>query len=107
MTQPQPDRRAGVPPEALVVSCQHCSENLLDYVEGVLPAGERAHFDAHLAHCPDCRTYLGNYKQAAALVAGLAQHQTSDSASPRGDALGSPTAVPSLIESILRARHRC
>jgi anti-sigma factor RsiW len=33
-------------------------ELVTDYLEGALPARERARFERHIAGCPDCTTYL-------------------------------------------------
>ena len=40
------------------LTCQELVELVTDYLEGALPAGERARFDRHIAGCPHCTTYL-------------------------------------------------
>jgi anti-sigma factor RsiW len=40
------------------LSCQELVELVTDYLEGVLPEVERARFDAHLATCDGCKTYV-------------------------------------------------
>ena len=40
------------------LSCQELVELVTDYLEGVLPEVERERFDAHLATCDGCRTYV-------------------------------------------------
>jgi anti-sigma factor RsiW len=45
------------------VACQELVELITDYLEGTLPPDERARFDAHLAECPGCRTYLAQIWQ--------------------------------------------
>jgi anti-sigma factor RsiW len=38
--------------------CKELVEVITDYLEGTLPAIERARFDAHLTGCGPCRRYL-------------------------------------------------
>jgi anti-sigma factor RsiW len=40
------------------LTCQELVELVTDYLEGALPAGDRARFDRHIAGCPHCTTYL-------------------------------------------------
>ena len=40
------------------LSCQELVELVTDYLEGALPAGLHERFDAHIAHCTGCQTYL-------------------------------------------------
>ena len=40
------------------MSCQELTEVITEYLEGTLPAGERARFEHHLGLCPGCQTYL-------------------------------------------------
>lgn len=40
------------------VACQELVEIVTDYLEGTLPAYDRARFDAHLMTCPGCREYV-------------------------------------------------
>ncbi len=86
-----PDRAAGAP-----MTCEDCVEFLLDYVDGVLSAAERARFEAHLGICRDCVVYLENYKKAAALVAGTGERPTASSGADVPEAM---------IRAILRARE--
>ncbi len=53
------------------LSCQELVELVTDYLEGALPAGERARFDAHLATCPPCRVYLEQMGQTIAALGHL------------------------------------
>ena len=43
-------------PDPLV--CQEFVELVTDYLEGTLPARDRARFEAHLAACDGCETYF-------------------------------------------------
>lgn len=53
---------------------------LMDYLEGVLAAGQRGAIDAHLATCPRCVAFIKSYREtprifrdatAAGMPAGL------------------------------------
>jgi anti-sigma factor RsiW len=45
------------------LTCRELIEFLGQYVDAELPADERARFDAHLARCPDCASYLESYRE--------------------------------------------
>jgi anti-sigma factor RsiW len=57
--------------EDLELSCKELVELVTAYVEGALPAGERARFDAHLTECPDCVEYVAQFRRTIAAI-GLA-----------------------------------
>jgi anti-sigma factor RsiW len=40
------------------LACREITDLLTDYLEGELPAPARERFDAHLAECPFCTTYV-------------------------------------------------
>jgi anti-sigma factor RsiW len=40
------------------LSCQELVELVTDYLEGALPDELQQRFDAHIAHCSGCQTYL-------------------------------------------------
>ena len=44
------------------MTCRECAEFLADYLNGELPAGVRATFERHLTRCPNCETYLEQYR---------------------------------------------
>ena len=50
--------------------CRKAVELVTDYLEGALSAAERARFEAHIADCPHCRTYL---EQIRATIAATGQ----------------------------------
>jgi anti-sigma factor RsiW len=54
------------------LSCQELVELVTDYLEGALPAEERARFDAHLAECPGCDRYLEQMRATIALTGATA-----------------------------------
>ena len=69
---------------------------MTDYVEGELAPDVLRRFDAHLAICPDCVTYLDGFRRGVALQAGA-----FDPAEPV------PGDVPEdLVRAILDARPR-
>jgi anti-sigma factor RsiW len=43
--------------------CREFVELVTDYLEGALPDGERARFDAHLAECDGCTAYLEDMRR--------------------------------------------
>ena len=40
------------------MDCNELVELVTEYLEGTLPALDRARFDAHIAECPYCEVYL-------------------------------------------------
>lgn len=47
-------------------TCQDVVELVTDYLEGALDAGATARFEAHLAGCPGCATYLDQIRETVA-----------------------------------------
>jgi anti-sigma factor RsiW len=50
--------------------CRQAIELLTDYLEGALPARQRARLEAHLQTCDGCRAYL---EQIRATISALGQ----------------------------------
>jgi anti-sigma factor RsiW len=48
-------------------------ELVTEYLEGTLPATDRARFDAHLGDCPYCRTYLEQIRRTIRLIGSLSE----------------------------------
>ena len=44
-------------------ACREIVEVITDYLEGRLPADERARFEQHLSICRGCRAYLAQMQQ--------------------------------------------
>jgi anti-sigma factor RsiW len=44
------------------MNCARGVDLMMDYLEGVLPAGLRASIDAHLAVCPRCVAFAQSYQ---------------------------------------------
>lgn len=51
--------------------CQELVELVTAYVDGVLPAHDRARFEAHLQECPYCVTYLEQMRRTMRLLGQL------------------------------------
>ena len=64
VTNRRPGRLRGVED----LPCQELVELVTDYLEGALPPGERARFDAHVAECPGCTEYLEQMRATLALT---------------------------------------
>jgi len=52
------------------MTCRELTDFILDYRSGTLSREVRAQFDAHLAQCSDCVTYLQSYQDTIALARG-------------------------------------
>jgi len=48
---------------ARTLTCKELTEVLTDYFEGVMPVEDRARFEAHLAICEGCVTYVDHMRQ--------------------------------------------
>jgi len=68
------------------LTCQELVELVTAYIEGALPLDEHARFEAHLAVCRGCRTYLEQMRQTISLLGTLTE--TSLSPQAREDLLG-------------------
>jgi anti-sigma factor RsiW len=55
------------------LTCRELVELVTAYLEGVLPQGERARFEAHLATCRGCRAYLEQMRQTIRLAGTLTE----------------------------------
>lgn len=86
-----PPRSSTPPPREL--TCRDAVAFLASYLGGELAPLERARFDAHLAACPDCRTYLAQYEQTRALSRAALDDDAVDAVLPE-----------ELVQAILAAR---
>ena len=50
------------------LSCQELVELVTDYFDGALAPGQRARFEAHVADCDACATYLEQMRTTLALT---------------------------------------
>ena len=76
------------------LTCQQLIDFIMGYLDGELPAEQRAEFDRHMSACPSCVDYLKTYEKTILLAKSCGN-----------DAV--PDAVPeSLVQAILEARKR-
>ena len=75
--------------------CIEFVEVVTDYLEGAMPAAERARFEAHLAACDGCERYLAQIERTVELTGRLTTHDV--------DALGSGAREELL--GVFRAYH--
>ena len=62
---------------AEALSCQELVELVTDYLENNLSTHERELFDAHVAVCPGCATYVEQMRQSIRAVGSLAAEPVS------------------------------
>jgi anti-sigma factor RsiW len=53
------------------LSCQELVELVTDYLEGALPADDRARFEEHLVPCNGCREYVAQMRTTIELAGEL------------------------------------
>ena len=53
------------------ITCKELTEVLTDYLEGTMAPEDRARFDAHLAICDGCVTYVEQMRQVIETVREL------------------------------------
>lgn len=78
------------------LTCREVVEFLWRYEQDELSPAERAAFDAHLADCPCCGTYLSTYRETLAL-----EHEAFSSP----EAWAPDTVPEEMVRGILAARH--
>jgi anti-sigma factor RsiW len=55
------------------MNCREVVELMTDYLEGALPASDRARFEQHLAGCDGCQAYLGQLRRTARVLGKLSE----------------------------------
>lgn len=79
-----------------MITCRELVDFLMAYLDGELPAEQRASFEAHLQACPQCEDYLESYRTTVALGQSL-----------RCGAEDVPSEVPeALVRAVLAARKK-
>lgn len=51
--------------------CREAVEAVTAYLEGAMPARDRARFEAHLAACPHCSSYVEQIRVTIALTGSI------------------------------------
>jgi predicted anti-sigma-YlaC factor YlaD len=62
------------------ITCQELTEVLTDYLEGVMPLEDRVRFEAHLAVCDGCVTYVDQMRQVIATTHELRADDVEETA---------------------------
>ncbi len=62
------------------LSCQELVELVTDYLEGALPAEDRARFDAHIEACDGCTRYLAQIQVTVELTGRLTPEELDPAA---------------------------
>lgn len=62
------------------LSCREFIELVTEYLEGSLPPEEKERFEAHLAVCDGCTTYLEQMRQTIQWTGRLTEEQIPDEA---------------------------
>ena len=57
------------------MTCIELVELVTDYLEGSMPADERARFDEHISGCEGCTTYLKQFRITIRLTGMLTEEQ--------------------------------
>ncbi len=53
------------------LACTELVELVTAYLDGAMPTGERARFDAHLDGCDDCSAYVAQFAQTLNALGAL------------------------------------
>jgi anti-sigma factor RsiW len=64
------------PPEEM--ACRQIVEVITDYLEGTLPRDARDRFEAHLAECPYCESYLEQMRATIEALGELQEESLDD-----------------------------
>jgi anti-sigma factor RsiW len=60
------------------LTCQEFVELVTDYLDGVMPAADRARFEAHLSDCPYCAGFLEQLRLTIRLTGRLSEAALPD-----------------------------
>jgi anti-sigma factor RsiW len=55
------------------LTCQEFVELVTEYLDGVMPAADRARFEAHLSDCPYCTSYLEQMRLTIQITGHLSE----------------------------------
>lgn len=62
------------------MTCMELVELVTDYLEGSMPADERARFDEHISGCEGCTRYLEQFRITIRLTGMLTEEQIAPDA---------------------------
>jgi predicted anti-sigma-YlaC factor YlaD len=62
------------------LTCQELVELVTDYLEEKLSRSDRDAFDAHLANCTNCRTYVDQFRRTIEVAGSLQESDVSPEA---------------------------
>ena len=62
------------------LSCSELVELVTGYLDGALPAADRARFERHLAECPGCAAYLDQMRAVIRAAGSLRESDLSPAA---------------------------
>ena len=62
------------------MNCSELVELVTDYLEGSMPAEQRARFDEHVSGCDGCTTYLEQFRITIRLTGMLSEEQVAHDA---------------------------
>ncbi|MEW6583851.1 MAG: zf-HC2 domain-containing protein [Actinomycetota bacterium] len=62
------------------LACAELVALVTDYLEGALSLADRARFDAHLAECPGCVTYVEQFRQTLTAIGTLREEDVTPAA---------------------------
>ncbi len=65
------------------LTCQELVELVTEYLEGSLGPAERARFEAHIAQCPGCATYLDQMRETARIAGRVEEEHLAEPARTR------------------------
>jgi anti-sigma factor RsiW len=62
------------------MTCQELVELVTEYLDGALPAPERARFEEHVAACEGCRHHLAQVQETIRIAGSLPPERLPESA---------------------------
>ena len=62
------------------MNCSELVELVTDYLEGSMPADQRARFGEHISRCDGCTTYLEQFRITIRLTGMLCEEQVAPDA---------------------------
>jgi anti-sigma factor RsiW len=62
------------------VTCIELVELVTEYLEGSMPAEQRARFEEHVSRCDGCTTYLEQFRMTIRLTGMLSEEQVAPDA---------------------------